>query len=717
MADTASVLRDLTCPLPEGTVIQERYKLLKAVGQGGFGITYIGWDKELRRNVAVKECFPVGLCYRDGYQLRPLNPQVEPYYLKALDDLMREARTLAALQHDRVVKVYDVVGGNGSIFCVMQWLQGGSLRERLAAREQNPITPEQAADWLAALLQALVYLHAHGVIHRDLKPENILFDEAGLPVIVDFGAALNKPQLTTSATRGAFSPGYAAPEQLTGKGEVGPWTDLFSLSATWYELLTGTRPETADKRLMEDDLIPLTSAKLLVPAPRPVLEMLQANLSLHPARRSKRAEDCLFWLRRGHAPNRLSAFLYRAALPLILTAAAAGGVVTYLLFPRETPAPQPTPPAEPVSAPATEPAAPAGNQAEIDAAAAALDKKLRDLYHVPELLADLQEIEPKMEALGDAVYEQEVKDCDRWLAEMDTQEFRDRWAFADRYDPPDESRPQSVGFINIAGVFFQRFRIKGSDCDHDFKLACERLINEKRRECEKSMLGTGELAKQYRPADFQEAAVLPTVAAQIDREVLAAMTQFEDTVNTYHYTGDYSEQCLKKAHEKWNRMVEADAAARPKELRALVNKLRAEADVAGRLKQQEDVKKRYQAQMAKAQQEEAAALKEFRPRISTLTTASDARALQSEIAERKRRLYYAYAEDIDGLVKESKKIDWAYRDKLSDLREYKGTPREKRLLNDALDALKDAVPESDAYKWPKPKFEDLEALKNEAVHA
>lgn len=544
MADTASVLRDLTCPLPEGTVIQERYKLLKAVGQGGFGITYIGWDKELHRNVAVKECFPVGLCYRDGYQLRPLNPQVEPYYLKALDDLMREARTLAALQHDRVVKVYDVVGGNGSIFCVMQWLQGGSLRERLAARAQNPITPEQASDWLAALLQALVYLHAHGVIHRDLKPENILFDEAGLPVIVDFGAALNKPQLTTSATRGAFSPGYAAPEQLTGKGEVGPWTDLFSLSATWYELLTGTRPETADKRLMEDDLIPLTAAKLLVPAPRPVLEMLQTNLSLHPARRSKRAEDCLFWLRRGHAPHRLSSCLYLAALPLILSAAALVAVGAFLVLLPKTHDGAPTPPT------------PEEKQEEVNDATTALDKKLRRLYKVDECLADLQQVEPKVSAVIKQMHAEDATDCEAWLAEMDTREFRNKYAFSNPVTEDDASLYNSE-----ARMFFDRFQEQIFDSEGRFLEAISELKLNTRWGYAQKGLGEGELVKRYRPVDMQEAAVLPTVAASIEREVEEALRQFDAKVDSYRYSTDYSRQQLRKAVDKWNALVRQKASA------------------------------------------------------------------------------------------------------------------------------------------------------------
>ena len=291
----------LVYDLPPGTMIDERYKLLKVLGQGGFGITYIAWDTELKRRVAVKECFPAGICLRgeDG-GVRPLRSEWEDFYLKALDDMRKEARTLAALNHESIVRIYDVIWGNGSVFCVMPWLGSGSLKERMG---EASTSAEESIRWLRQLLDALEYLHARDIIHRDLKPDNIMFDEAGSPIIIDFGAALNRPELTTTTTQGSFSRGYAAPEQITGKGRVGPWTDFYALSATWYELLTGIRPEASDARLMQDDLKPLSSATMRMSYPSELVSLLQLNLSLKPAERCQTVEQWLNCWQNGTLPE------------------------------------------------------------------------------------------------------------------------------------------------------------------------------------------------------------------------------------------------------------------------------------------------------------------------------------------------------------------------------------------------------------------------------
>lgn len=291
----------LVYDLPPGTLIDGRYKLLKALGQGGFGITYIAWDNELQRNVAVKECFPVGICLREqeGGAVRPIRSEWEDMYLHALDDMRKEARTLATLNHANIVRIHDVIWGNGSVFCVMPWLASGSLKQRLA---EGPPGEEESMQWLRQLLAALDYLHSRGIFHRDLKPDNIMFDEQGAPVIIDFGAALNRPELTTTTTQGSFSRGYAAPEQITGKGHVGPWTDLYALSATWYELLTGCVPEASDARLMEDDMEPLTADKCRLRYPAELLALLQRNLSLKPAERCQSVSQCLECWRKGTLP-------------------------------------------------------------------------------------------------------------------------------------------------------------------------------------------------------------------------------------------------------------------------------------------------------------------------------------------------------------------------------------------------------------------------------
>lgn len=315
--------------LPPGTLLGN-YKLLKPLGQGGFGVTYIGWDSQLRRNIVLKECFPLGMCGRDAEtgKITPL-PHASPrHYSAAMDALRREAQTLASLNHGQIVRVYDVFEAQGSIFYVMPWLEGGSLRDRMneAAAAKQTIPAEKCMAWLRLLLEGLEYLHGKGIYHRDIKPNNILFDERGDPVLIDFGAALNKPETTGTITQGEFSYAYASPEQITGKGEIGPWTDFYALATTWYELLSGTSAESADRRLMQDDVLPLIGMKRCVAMPRELLESVDFNMHLNPAGRCRTARQWEEWLMRGEPDEVRKSNPRRKWMRIVGMAAAIGTV-------------------------------------------------------------------------------------------------------------------------------------------------------------------------------------------------------------------------------------------------------------------------------------------------------------------------------------------------------------------------------------------------------
>lgn len=306
-----------------------QYRLIEAASQGGFGILYRAWDDKLKRPVAVKECFPASICRRDPQTgvVQPHTESLRANYETAINDVYEEAQTLAGLHHAQVVPVYDIFRAAGSLFYVMPWLEGGSLRDKIAAEEK--VSAEESTRWLVSILSAMEYLHSRQIIHRDIKPGNIMFDADGNPVLVDFGSALNRATKEDTTTQGEFSPVYASPEQISGKGKIGPWTDLYSLAATWYELLTGTAPEPAQQRLVSDDLSPLPSGTT-------VLEpSIMQNLALSPEERCQSAREWQDWLLRGASPVAVS----RRRRPHMLWAGAAvllaAGVAWFLKSARE----------------------------------------------------------------------------------------------------------------------------------------------------------------------------------------------------------------------------------------------------------------------------------------------------------------------------------------------------------------------------------------------
>lgn len=207
--------------LPVGTRL-EKYELLEVLGQGGGGISYLAKDCQLKREVVLKEHFPLGLCRREKGTAEVL-PTDAAGYEYSLSAFCRGARMLAGLQHESVVKVHEIFSACGTAFLVMDYVKGVSLREWMATRP----TQAEMVHLLELLLTALEYVHREGVIHRDIKPSNIMVKEGNKPVIIDFDTSM--PELPTHTPTPVGTPGYAAPEQFEKGSVPGPQADIYAL--------------------------------------------------------------------------------------------------------------------------------------------------------------------------------------------------------------------------------------------------------------------------------------------------------------------------------------------------------------------------------------------------------------------------------------------------------------------------------------------------------
>jgi hypothetical protein len=207
---------------PEGQTFGG-YGLASELGRGGMGVVYKAVQHSLKRTVALKML--TGIVSRED-----------------LARFLSEAETAARLQHANIVHIYEVGEKDGVPFFAMEFVEGGSLADRVKA---GPMAPREAARLMSTVARAVHFAHEHGVVHRDLKPANVLLDPSGMPKIADFGIAKRLDDDSKRTVTGAVmgTPGYMAPEQAEGSSRTaGPWSDVYSLGAMLYELLTGRPP-------------------------------------------------------------------------------------------------------------------------------------------------------------------------------------------------------------------------------------------------------------------------------------------------------------------------------------------------------------------------------------------------------------------------------------------------------------------------------------------
>ncbi len=272
-------------PFPPGTLLRERYLVGRALGEGGFGITYLGMDTSLERKVAIKEYFPTSFVKREASISLDVTCYTDVgrnYYEKGRDEFLKEARTMARLDKiPGIVRVLDYFPENNTAYIVMEYLEGSTLKELTAKEGRIP------ADTMFALLEpvlkAMDAMHRAGVIHRDISPDNLMVLKDGTVTLMDFGCARDLGGGHTMTV--TLKHGFAPMEQYSGHGQ-GPWTDLYALCATVYYCLTGKIPARAVERMdtKQDPLQPPTKlgAELTLRQERTLMRGLKVRAEDRP---------------------------------------------------------------------------------------------------------------------------------------------------------------------------------------------------------------------------------------------------------------------------------------------------------------------------------------------------------------------------------------------------------------------------------------------------
>ena len=242
--------------LPMGTILAGNYLVGRVLGQGGFGITYVGWDIALERKVAIKEYYPSGQVSRNpGSRGLTWYTSVQSQQAKqnGTQMFLKEARKMSKVDDiPNVVRVRDLFQENETAYIVMDFVEGETLKARL--EKTGPLPWEQAKGIFLPAIQAMEQVHQAGLVHRDISPDNLMLTPDGKVKILDLGAAkdlsVNNGASSMQVAKGGFSPF----EQYTQRGSSGPWTDVYAMAATVYYTLTGKLPPVATDRVVEDTI-------------------------------------------------------------------------------------------------------------------------------------------------------------------------------------------------------------------------------------------------------------------------------------------------------------------------------------------------------------------------------------------------------------------------------------------------------------------------------
>ena len=269
------------------TILAGKYLVGKVLGQGGFGITYIGWDIALERKVAIKEYYPSGQVSRSP-GTRNLTwyttEAAEQAHRDGIQMFLKEARKMSKVDGiPGVVRVLDLFQENGTAYIVMEFIEGVTLKAKL--QQTGPLPWEQVRELFLSVVQTMAQVHKAGLVHRDLSPDNIMLLPDGSVKILDLGAAKDLSINSGASSMQVAKSGFSPLEQYTQRGGSGPWTDVYSMAATIYYTLTGKLPPNAIDRLDKDTLSWENAALLALPPQ--TLKALQKAMAVQAQNRTQ----------------------------------------------------------------------------------------------------------------------------------------------------------------------------------------------------------------------------------------------------------------------------------------------------------------------------------------------------------------------------------------------------------------------------------------------
>ena len=250
-----------TFALKPGTILEGKYLVGEMLGQGGFGITYIGFDLLLEQKVAIKEYYPMstGMVSRDGHSTVVWSSAMmgKTGTQKGFDSFLKEARKMAKLGGiPGVVGVKSVFIQNETAYIVMDFIEGETLLKKL--QKNGPMDFDSCVKLMTPIMQALAEVHEHGIIHRDISPDNIMVRPDGKLILLDLGAAkdldIQGNDGSVQSSQMVAKHGFSPIEQYSKSGKVGPWTDIYAMAATIYYCCTGILPPPATDRTIDDTL-------------------------------------------------------------------------------------------------------------------------------------------------------------------------------------------------------------------------------------------------------------------------------------------------------------------------------------------------------------------------------------------------------------------------------------------------------------------------------